>query len=419
MADAFADVVIVGAGPAGVACADELRARGHQGSVLLVGREADAPYHRPAVSKEYLRGAVARDDVLLRPAGHWQENGVELLSRVSAMKLDLDARTVKLSDKREVGFGQLLLATGANVRRLRVDGLALDGIHHLRALANADALPADLEAAGEVVIVGGSFLACEVAASLCAMGRTATMVMTESAPLADVFGTRVGAHFAELLTGHGVELVCGDPLARLEPGPGGDGEVRPRVGRVVTGAGVEIDADLVVMATGAVPDVMLARAAGLELGATGGVRCSPRLETAVTGVWAAGDVCEYESPLHGGPVRIEHWEVAAAQGRAVAASMLGAGRDFEEVPYFWSDLGDWCRVEYVGPVAPWDSEMLRGSMADGDFTVFHLAGDRVVGALTVGREDDLVHAARLLYRREALGSRVRALADPAIDLATL
>ena len=419
MADAAADIVIVGAGPAGLACADELRARGHQGPVLLVGREADAPYHRPAVSKEYLRGTLARDDVLLRPAGHWAEIGVELVSRVSAMKLDLDARTVKLSDKREVAFGQLLLATGANVRRLRVDGAALDGIHYLRALANADALRADLETAREVVIIGGSFLACEVAASLSAMGRSSTMVMTEAQPLAGPFGERVGAHFAELLASHGVKLVRGDSLLRLDPSPAAEGKARPRVGRVITEAGDEIDADLVVMATGAVPDVMLARASGIDLGATGGVRCSARLETSAPGVWAAGDVCEYQSSLHGASVRIEHWEVAAAQGRAVAASMLGAGRDFEEVPYFWSDLADWCRVEYVGPSASWDAEVVRGSMADGDFTVFHLAGDRVVGALTVGRGDDLVHAARLLHRREALGDRVEALADPAVDLITL
>ena len=418
MADAFADVVIVGAGPAGMACADELRARGHEGSVLLIGREADAPYHRPAVSKEYLRGTLSRDEVLLRAPGHWAANDVELLTRVSAMRLDTGARTVKLSDKREVGFGQLLLATGANVRRLRVDGAALDGIHYLRALANADGLRSDLESATSVVVVGGSFLACEVAASLSAMGRGSTMVMVEEAPLSDAFGTRVGAHFAGLLERHGVRLIRGDGLARMEAGAG-DGDARPRVGRVVTEAGVEVDADLVVMATGAVPDVMLARAAGLELGETGGVRCSARLETSVPGVWAAGDVCEYASPLHGRPVRIEHWEVAAAQGRAVAASMLGQGRDFEEVPYFWSDLADWCRVEYVGPSAPWDTEVVRGSLEDGDFTVFHLAGDRVVGALSVGREDDLVHAARLLHRREALGSRVQALADPAVDLITL
>ena len=388
--------------------------------MLLVGREADAPYHRPAVSKEYLRGVRARDEVLLRPAEHWANTGVELLSRVSAMKLDVGARTVKLSDKREVGFGRLLLATGANVRRLRVDGAALGGVHYLRALANADALRTDLETAGDVVIVGGSFLACEVAASLSAMGRSSTMVMTEDQPLADAFGTRVGSYFAGLLASRGVKMVRGDALARMEPrAAGAEKEDRPRVGRVVTEAGVEIDADLVVMATGAVPDIMLARAAGLQLGESGGVRCSARLETSVPGIWAAGDMCEYESSLHGGPVRIEHWEVAAAQGRAVAASMLGQGRDFEEVPYFWSDLADWCRVEYVGPAAPWDAEVVRGSIEDGDFTVFHLAGDRVVGALTVGRDDDLVHAARLLYRREALGDRVRALADPAVDLITL
>ncbi len=419
MADAAYDVAIVGAGPAGLACADELRALGYAGSVLLVGREADAPYHRPAVSKEYLRGSVSRDDVLLRPAAHWRATDVELLTRVSAMKLDVAARTVKLSDRREVAFGQLLLATGANVRRLRVDGAALDGIHYLRALANADALRADLEAARRVVVVGGSFLACEVAASLSAGGRGCTMVMTEDLPLSDAFGTTVGAYFADLLGRHGVRIICGDALSRLEPQGASPDEARPRVGRVVTEAGVTVDADLVVMATGAVPDVMLARAAGLELGETGGVRCSARLETSVAGIWAAGDMCEYESSLHGGPVRIEHWEVAAAQGRAVAASMLGRGRPFEEVPYFWSDLADWCRVEYVGPSARWDTEVVRGSIADGEFSVFHLAGDRVVGALTVGREDDLVHAARLMHRGQALGNRVRALSDPAVDLVTL
>jgi 3-phenylpropionate/trans-cinnamate dioxygenase ferredoxin reductase subunit len=251
------------------------------------------------------------------------------------------------------------------------------------------------------------------------MGRASTMVMPEELPLGDVFGRRVGSHFASLLGAHGVRLVCGDGLERLEPRDAAEGEARPRVGSVVTRSGRRIDADLVVMATGAVPDVMLARAGGLELGGSGGISCSARLETSVPGVWAAGDVCEYQSALHGRPVRIEHWEVAAAQGRAVAASMLGDGRDFEEVPYFWSDLADWCRVEYVGPSGPWDAEVVRGSIEDGEFTVFHLDGDRVVGALTIGREDDLVHGARLLYRREALGSRVRALADPAVDLSAL
>ncbi len=419
MGDGAVDVLIVGAGAAGAACADELRDRGHTGSIMLIGREADAPYHRPDVSKAYLRGSRSREESLLRPPAHWSQAGIELLTRVSAMKLDCAARTVKLSDRREIAFGQALLATGANVRRLRVDGMSLTGVHHLRALANADALREDVEGAAAVVIVGGSYLACEVAASLTEMGRAATMVMTEEVPLADGFGPRAGEFFAGLLREHGVAIVCGDGIARLDARPGQGDEPRPRVGRVVTESGVELDADLVVMATGAVPDVMLARAAGLELGVTGGVACSSRLETSAPGVWAAGDVCEYESSLHGGPVRIEHWEVAAAQGRAVAASMLGQGRDFDEVPYFWSDLADWCKVEYVGAGARRDGEVVRGSLEVGDFTVFQLHGDRVVGALTVGREDDLIHAARLLHRREGLGSRVEALGDLSVDLAAL
>lgn len=422
MADVEVDVLIVGAGPAGVACADELRNRGFDGSIVLVGRELDPPYHRPAVSKEYLRGAIGREEALLRPADHWQWRDIELLTRVSAMKLDPEARTVRLSDKREVGYGRLLLATGANVRRLRVDGAQLDGIHYLRALGNADSLRADADGAERVVLVGGSYVACEVAASLTAMGRACTMVMAEDLPLSSGFGTRAGEFFARLLREHGVQLVCGDPLERFEAAPavsGGDGDARPRVGKVVTASGRELPADLVVMGTGAVPDVMLARAAGLELGETGGIACSSTLETSAPGVWAAGDVCEYDSRLHGRRLRIEHWEVAGAQGRAVAASMLGEGRDFDEVPYFWCDLADWAKLEYVGPAALWDAEVLRGSLDDGSFTIFYLAGGRVAGALTVGREDDLIHAARLLYRGTDLGSSASALGDLEVGLGAL
>jgi 3-phenylpropionate/trans-cinnamate dioxygenase ferredoxin reductase subunit len=416
--DASVDVLIVGAGSAGAACADELRDRGFQGSVMVVGRELDPPYDRPLVSKEFLRGTVTREQALLRPPEYWEQRRIELLTRVSAMKLDTTARTVRLSDKREVGFEHLLLATGANVRRLRVDGAQLGGIHYLRTLPNADSLRADAESARRVVLVGGSYIACEVAASLTAMGKECTLVMLEELPLSAGFGTRAGEYFAGRLRGRGIDLVCGDPLERFAPAhdPGSD---PPRVGAVVTASGRELAADLVVMGTGAVPDVMLARAGGLELGETGGVACSSRLETSVPGVWAAGDVCEYESVLHRRRLRIEHWEVAAAQGRSVAASMMGEGGDFEEVPYFWSDLGDWCTLEYVGPAARWDREVVRGSVPDDRFTIFYLDAGRVAGALTVGRRDDLAHAARLLRSGTDLSDRIDALAGVDVPLGSL
>jgi 3-phenylpropionate/trans-cinnamate dioxygenase ferredoxin reductase subunit len=381
------DVLVIGAGAAGAACAEALAEAGFAGSVLLAGRDLDPPYERPLCSKGYLRGGVGREATYLRPAAWWAEHGVELLTRTSVMKLDTAARVATLSGGPAVRYGHAVLATGSNVRRLRVDGAELEGIHYLRALGNADSIRGDVEDAAEVVLVGGSYIACEVAASLTANGKRCTLVMQEELPLSRGFGDTAGRFFGDLLREHGVEWAGGETLERFE-GSGG------RVERVVTASGREFAADAVVMGTGAVPDVMLARAAGLELGTTGGIACSASLETSAPGVWAAGDACEYEAG--GGRSRIEHWEVARAQGRAVAAAIMGDARPFAEVPYFWSDLADWCTLEWVGHARPWDREVLRGSLDDGAFSLSYLAGDRLVAALAVGRPDDLEEARREL-----------------------
>ncbi len=169
MADREVDVLIVGAGAAGSACAEGLaRDRSFDGSILLVGRETDPPYERPPASKAYLRGEIDREATYLHPLPWWKERGVELLTRTSAMKLDTEAKVAKLSTKEEVGYGAAVLCTGANVRRLRVPGAELDGIHYLRALGNADAIRDDAASAEHVVLIGGSYIACEVAASLTA-----------------------------------------------------------------------------------------------------------------------------------------------------------------------------------------------------------------------------------------------------------
>ena len=411
MADRDVDVLIVGAGVAGSACAEALvRDHAFSGSVLLVGREQDPPYERPPASKDYLRGETERAATYLHPADWYTSKGVELLLRTSVMKLDTDARVAKLSTKEEVGYGACVLATGANVRRLRAPGAELEGIHYLRALGNADAIRADAGSASRVVLVGGSYIACEVAASLTALGKQCTMVMVEDAPLATHFGPQVGAYFAELLRSRGVELVCGDPLTGFV----GDG----RVGAVETESGRLVDADMAVMGTGAMPDVMLARSSGLELGETGGVACSPSLATSADGVWCAGDACEYESVLHGRRMRIEHWEVARAQGKAAAAAVAGRPADFDEVPYFWCDLGDWATVEYVGAAHSWDREIVRGSFDAGQFAVFYLSEGRLVGALSMGRAEDLMHARRLLASSGELADP-EVLGDLGTDLSEL
>jgi 3-phenylpropionate/trans-cinnamate dioxygenase ferredoxin reductase subunit len=174
------------------------------------------------------------------------------------------------------------------------------------------------------------------------------------------------------------------------------------------------------MGTGAMPDVMLARAAGLELGETGGIAVDGRLQTSAPGIYAAGDVAEYESVVHGGRrMRIEHWDVAFNQGKTAALNMLGKDQPHDVVPYFFSDLSDWASLEYIGPAHQWDREVVRGSLDDGEFSVFYLHEGRVVGALSVGRSDDLEHARRLLSEATPVADRAGELGDLSTDLASI
>jgi 3-phenylpropionate/trans-cinnamate dioxygenase ferredoxin reductase subunit len=455
VADRHADFLLIGGGVAAASCARELRAAGGRGagSVLVVGREQDPPYERPPLSKSYLAGGSGRDDALVLPSAWWEENDVELLTRVSVMKLDTDARVARLSTKEEVSYGAALIATGANVRRLRVDGSDHDGIHYLRAFGNADAIRADALAAERVVLIGGSYIACELAATLTALGVSCSMLMQEDVVLERVLGPAVGGWVQRQLEERGVTVHGGDELERFE----GSSE---RVSRVVSRGGLELDCDCVAIGAGVAPDVMLARSAGLELGPRGGVLCSSQLETSAPGVYAAGDVAEYESALHdGGHALVEHFEVAVEHGRVAARNMLAAaaaGADAgcapsdaaatsealpggpgpgpggaassdsaaagtasvaDLVPYFWSDLSDWGTIEYVGVGV--GQAVVRGSLEDGSFTAFYSVegDDRLVGAATVARPDDLDHARRLI-RERATPNRA-ALADEATDLASL
>jgi 3-phenylpropionate/trans-cinnamate dioxygenase ferredoxin reductase subunit len=409
MATRKVDYLLIGGGLASANCAACLREEGAAGTVLVVGREPDPPYNRPNCSKGYLRGAETRAEAFVHPEGWWEEHEVELLTRTSVTALDPGARVARLSTKAEIEYGQALLATGANVRRLNVEGCELQEIHYLRTLGNADAIRESVREAERVVLIGGSYIACEVAASLTMLGKHCTVVMQEEVVLERGFGARAGRFFQDLLEAHGVVFHGRDELARFE------GE--ERVARVITATGLELPADAVVIGAGVAPDVQLARGAGLELGESGGVRCCARLETSALGVFAAGDICEYDSPIHGAPLRIEHWDVALNQGRTAALNMLGRQVEHVTVPYFFSDLGDWSGLEYVGPAREWDAEVVRGSFAEGSFTNWYLRDARLVAALTVGRSDDLEHARRLIVERPVLddGQRV-ALADLGSDL---
>jgi 3-phenylpropionate/trans-cinnamate dioxygenase ferredoxin reductase component len=412
MADRQVEYLLVGGGLAAANCARWLRKSGADGSIMLVGREPDLPYDRPPLSKGYLQGTDTRQDALFQSAEWYEQQRIEVLTRTSAMKLDLEQRTVKLSNKQEIGFGQALVATGANVRRLNVTGAELEGIHYLRTFGNSDAIRED--AAGKrVVMIGGSYIASEVAASLTELGSECAMVMLEPIALSRTFGPEAARFFHDMLAGHGIQIYGEDELDRFE---GADG----RVTTVVTKSGRRLPADAVVIGAGVNPDAMLARGAGLELGETGGVRVDAQLRSAVPGVYAAGDVAEYESVVHGGRrIRVEHWDVALNHGKTVALNMLGNNQPHDVVPYFFSDLSDWAAIEYVGPAYEWDREVVRGSPEEGRFTVFYLHGGRVAGALTVGRPEDLLQARRFIAEGTEIGAGAAALGDLSTDLGTV
>ncbi len=405
--------LLVGGGLASANAARWLREEGAEGEVLLVGREPDPPYNRPNCSKGYLRGEEEREEAYFRPDDFWQEQGIELLTRTSVTALDLEARSAKLSNKEEIEFGKLLIATGANVRRLNVEGCELEQIHYLRTLGNSDAIREGTKDAEEVVLIGGSYIGCEVAASLTKLGKRCTIVMQEGHTLERGFGPTAGAFFQGLLESHGVTVHANDELERFE----GDGSVA----KVLTRGGLELSADAVVIGAGVTPDVQLAQRAGLQVGERGGVICNSRLETAAEDVFVAGDIAEYDSVVHGGPVRIEHWDVAFNHGKTAGLNMLDRNVPHTEVPYFFSDLADWGGLEYVGPAYEWDQEIVRGSMEQGgEFTNWYLKDGVVKAALTSGRSDDLDAARRLIVEAKVLDQGARAaLADADSDLQAL
>ena len=409
MAARSADFLLVGGGIAAGNCASELRRQGADGSILLVGREPEPPYERPPLSKEYMRGEAAREDAYINPASWYEENDVELLSGVNVMSIDPDARTAKLQGGEEVGFGKALIGTGSMVNILRVEGAENEGIHYLRAYGNSDAIRADAEAAEHVVMIGGSYIATEVAASLTARGVKCTLVMMEDVILSRTLGEDAGRWFQETLESHGVTVHGGDMLEAFE----GDGRIRA----VVTKAGKAIECDAVVVGAGVRPDAMLAERAGLAV--DDGITCDSKLQTSLEGVYAAGDCCSYDSVIHGARLRVEHWDVAMQQGIHAAKNMLGADADYDVVPYFFSDLADWASLESVGPAYEWDREVWRGDRDSGEFLVWYLKGGRVSGALSVGRPEDLAEARRMIADGVDVSASVEALADPDTDLSAI
>jgi 3-phenylpropionate/trans-cinnamate dioxygenase ferredoxin reductase subunit len=341
----------------------------------------------------------------VHPAPYYEEHGIELLTGRQATSLDMATSSVTLAGGEPVAFDKLLLCTGAEPRVATMPGADLDGIHHLRTAADSDALRARLPDGGRVVVVGGGWIGCEVAASAVQMGATVTLIEQSSTPLGAVIGERIGRFFCELHSAQGVRLITGVPVDHLE------GSAQVEV--VELADGTRIEADVVVFGIGVLPRTGLAESAGFVI--DNGIAVDETLRTSAPDVFAAGDVANAINPRYGRRVRTEHWANAGVHGALAARSMLGRLVVNDGIPFFFSDQYD-VGLEYRGLAARDDELVVRGDPADREFVAFWLRGGRLAAALNVNVWDVGETVERLI----ASGVRVSPdeLADPAVPLET-
>jgi 3-phenylpropionate/trans-cinnamate dioxygenase ferredoxin reductase subunit len=397
--------VIAGGGLAGAKAAETLRDEGFDGRIVLVGAEAHLPYERPPLSKEYLRGESEPGSMAVHDDAWYAEHDVELLRGRTVTALD-PSGAVTLDGEERLPFDKLLLATGAEPRRLRIPGAELDGIHYFRTTDDSDALRERLAPGTRVAIVGAGWIGAEIAASARTLGAEVTVIEPLSVPLERVLGTEVGGIYRDVHAEHGVDLRLGTGVEAFE----GSG----RVERVRTSAGDTVDCDLVVVGIGVAPRVELARQAGLSVG--DGVEVDAHLRTSAPNVYAAGDIAAAEHPFYGARVRVEHWANALEQGPAAARAMLGTGGPYEKLPYFYSDQYD-VGMEYTGWAPEWDQVVIRGDRDARELIAFWLRDGRVLAGMNVNVWDVTEPIERLIRSR----ARVDAdrLADPDTPLEEL
>ncbi|HEY6078574.1 MAG TPA: FAD-dependent oxidoreductase [Polyangiaceae bacterium] len=364
-------VVIVGGGPAGAACAEALRRRGYEGPITLVAEELPGPVDRPNLSKDYLAGTAPEEWIPLRDAAFYAAQRITLALGQRATGIDLSSRQLTLASGERLDYGALVLATGAEARRLAVPGADAPHVHVLRTLADSRAIIGRAKPGARAVVIGGSFIGLEAAAALRARQVEVTLVAPDQVPLARVMGEKVGAFVRGLHERKGVSFHLGRKPIRI------------------TARAVELDdgsslaADFVVTGVGVKPRTELAEAAGLQV--EHGIVTDQQLRTSAPDVYAVGDVASYPDAWSGERLRIEHFAVAERQGQALAAMLLGAASSYRAVPFFWSTHYD-TTLAYVGHASSWDRIIERGSLESGKYVAAFERQGKLLAALCLGED---------------------------------
>jgi NADPH-dependent 2,4-dienoyl-CoA reductase/sulfur reductase-like enzyme len=403
--------IIVGGGLAGQRAAQGIRKVDAESTAALLTAEPHVPYERPPLSKGYLTGKEGRDAAYLQDDSWYDENGIALMRELRVTGVDAGAHSIRLEDGRELTYEKLLLATGGHAWCLPLPGADLENVFTLRTIEDSDAIRTAAERAEQALVLGGSFMGSEVAASLTQVGVNVVMVFPESRLLHRV----VPEAFSDLLhdefEGRGVRILPGTTPERLE----GNGAVD----RAVLSSGETLPVDMVVMGVGIRLNTELAEGAGLELTERGEVVVDEYLRTSDPDIYAAGDIAAWPDPTFGKRLRVEHWDVARRQGLRAGRNMAGEQKPYTSLPYFFSDVFD-LSFEVWGNLMSWDRTVLRGEMGSASYKLFYFDHGKLVGVLTVGRLGDVRKVIPRLVKARLLYDDVAdALRDEGVELSSL
>ncbi|MDA4128894.1 MAG: NAD(P)/FAD-dependent oxidoreductase [Thaumarchaeota archaeon] len=401
------DYAIVGGGLAGLNAAVAIRKHDASKKILLVGDEPHLPYDRVPLSKDYLSGKRIRDRVFLRGKEFYDQQKIDVLTGKRVVKVDPKGRTFELDDGKRIPFGRLMLATGARARTLNVPGASLRGVYTLRTLDDCERLRSSMRGSKRAVVVGGGFIGCEVASIFATAGIPTTMIEAASHPLNVAVDRVAGGWIADYFRAKGVDVMTDTQTSAFI---GRDGAVEG----VQLSTGETLMADMVVVGIGVVPNSELAEGAGLSVDK--GIVVNEYLETTAAGVFAAGDVARFYSPLFGRHLRVEHFDVAAKHGMIGGANMTGKRLMFVDLPFFYSYAFD-LKIRAYGDLSRKTVSEKRGKLTQGKgFFQLYFDDGRLTGFLSVNGQFDEINELKQLIISKKTFSDTSKLTDEKIGL---
>ena len=399
------ELIVVGGGLASARAIRSYRESGGGGRIALISADPELPYHRPPLSKRYLRGEAERQDTLVESPAFYDEQGVDVLLETEVARVEPRERAVELAGGARHRYRKLLLATGAAPRPLGAEGFGLDGVFTLRTLADSTAIREAASGARDAAVVGSGFIGMEVAASLTQLELDVTLISRDVDLFASLGSPEVSEHLVELYRRRGVEVVLGERVRAFRGGS--------RLDTVELHAHEAVGAALAVVGIGVRPVTGFLQGSGIEL--DDGIVVDEHFASSVPGIWAAGDVARFHDPLTGRLRRIEHWSNADYQGREVGKVLAGADGGYDTVATFFTESFG-LTLKVFGDTTRHDDRIARGSFEDADAIVFYLEGGRLAAAALTGQDEETEAALKRLIRERAQPVEPAALADASVSL---